>query len=326
MFRNHIILVFCILSSFCSAVPYSKQLVNVPLSDKRSAKGYLLRPDSCSLCPAVLLLHDHGAWFTIGKEKMVAPIADSKYSAEANKALIEESEWFVERCYDNAYLGDTLASRGYVVLCIDALFWGERAPEHPSYAADMEEKKAYNNAMKAFQPKFYSACVRDYGRAWYEQVLLDDKACVTYLLSQPYVDKSRVGCFGFSFGAYRAWQLAAEDMRLSLCAAANWMTTKKSNGVLPNPSAYSMFRPAQPFKIDYPDVASLIAPRPFLLIYGTRDHLFDTKVVEQCVEKITDAYKKSGSETAFRAAAFDDDHFFGAPQREELLRFLKENL
>ena len=270
-------------------------------------------------CPAVLVLHDHGAWFTIGKEKMVSPVS-------ADTLLLQEVNWFVERCYDGAFIGDTLASRGYVVLCIDALFWGERASERHSPTAGLEEKKVFNKSIQAYQPKLYSACVRENDRAWFEQILLDDKACVDYLLNLPYVDKQRVGCFGFSFGAYRAWQLSSEDKRIAVCAAANWMTTKKSNGVLPNASAYSMFRPAQPYKTDYPDIASQIAPRPFLLIYGTHDHLFVTEVVMQCVEKIAAAYKESGSETMFRSAAFDDDHFFGTPQREALLRFLEENL
>lgn len=34
-------------------------------------------------------------------------------------------DW-AERCYDKQYVGDYLTSHGYVVLAVDALFWGER--------------------------------------------------------------------------------------------------------------------------------------------------------------------------------------------------------
>ncbi|MBQ9339798.1 MAG: dienelactone hydrolase family protein [Paludibacteraceae bacterium] len=319
-----LLLLLCVMSVTASS--YSKLLVNVPLSDGRSAEGYLLVPDSAVSCPAVLLLHDHGAWFSIGKEKVVSPLPQSRLTPQQNDSLFAEARWFAQRCYNGAFVGDTLAANGYVVLCIDALYWGTRCAEKVAFEADIEEKNALNKALKAFQPSFYSACVRDLGRAWFEQVLLDDKASVSYLLSLPFVDKNRVGCFGFSYGAYRAWQLAAEDERVAVCVAANWMTTKKSNGVLRTPSDYAMFRPMQPYRTDYPDIAALIAPRPFLLIYGTHDHLFQTEVVEQCADKIAVAYKKSGSETMFRAAAFDDDHLFGTLQRMELLRFLSQFL
>lgn len=32
-------------------------------------------------------------------------------------------DW-AERCYDKQYVGDYLTSHGYVVLAVDALFWG----------------------------------------------------------------------------------------------------------------------------------------------------------------------------------------------------------
>ena len=67
--------------------------------------------------PAVIMLHDHGAHFSIGKEKMVRPFGVSpEISADAE-------DWVV-RCYDGQYTGDYFAQNGYVVLSIDALFWG----------------------------------------------------------------------------------------------------------------------------------------------------------------------------------------------------------
>ena len=69
------------------------------------------------LFPAVLLLHDHGAHFSIGKEKMVRPFGGSICTRA------DADDW-AEKCYDKQYVGDYLASHGYVVLAVDALFWG----------------------------------------------------------------------------------------------------------------------------------------------------------------------------------------------------------
>lgn len=327
----------CFPLSMLCAGGYTASRVAVPLSGTaETASGYLLVPDCCAgsaqtKCPAVLVLHDHGAWFAAGKEKMVSPQAIAEAEHGARKVVCERQlrKQIVERLYAGAYLADTLASRGYVVLCIDALYWGERAVSLPETETDDNALKEYNATLKQYQSSFYSYCVKTYHNAWFEKVLSDDKFCVTYLSALPFVDASRIACFGFSYGAYRSWQLAAEDKRVALCAAANWMTTLKANGgPLPNVSAYSMFRPyraSQPHN-DYPDVAALVAPRPFLLIYGTRDRLFPLSAAEECVNRISEAYKACGSESTFRAMPFDDDHRFGDAQREALLTFLTENL
>ena len=38
---------------------------------------------------------------------------------------------------------------------------------------------------------------------------MDDVRSAEFLASLPMVDKNRVGCLGFSMGAYRSWMLAA---------------------------------------------------------------------------------------------------------------------
>ena len=48
-----------------------------PVKDSERIKGYLLVPDAArkGKCPALVMLHDHGARFDIGKEKLARPIA-----------------------------------------------------------------------------------------------------------------------------------------------------------------------------------------------------------------------------------------------------------
>src|SRR5436189_3056316 len=66
--------------------------------------------------PAVLLLHDHGAKFDIGKEKVIQPWDDKP------EKISSAREWS-EKYYGGRFLGDELAQRGYVCFATDMLNW-----------------------------------------------------------------------------------------------------------------------------------------------------------------------------------------------------------
>ena len=52
---------------------YRAEKILFSVSEYSRVPAYLLVPDGNGPFPAVLLLHDHGAHFSIGKEKMVRP-------------------------------------------------------------------------------------------------------------------------------------------------------------------------------------------------------------------------------------------------------------
>ena len=54
---------------------YRAQKIEFNLTDYSRVPAYLLTPDGKGPFPAIVLLHDHGAHFSIGKEKMVRPFA-----------------------------------------------------------------------------------------------------------------------------------------------------------------------------------------------------------------------------------------------------------
>ena len=53
----------------------------------------------------------------------------------------------------------------------------------------------------------------------------DDIAGTEFLASIPEVDAARIGCTGWSMGAYRAWMLSALFDRIKVGAAVCWMVT-----------------------------------------------------------------------------------------------------
>ena len=304
---------------------YTAQIVRVPVSHADSATGYLLIPDSAVQAPAVLVLHDHGAHFTIGKEKMVCPIRPAEADSAVHAATQQDARRWVNKYYDDMFVGDSLAKAGYVVLAIDAVYWGER-----QQTPTRSDSTAVNP--KTYQPTYYRHHLRQYGEAWFETILRDDKACVDYLRALPCVDSARIAAFGFSMGAFRAWQLAACDTRVKVCVAANWMTTRADHlgiALVPyesNPSAYSMYRPD--CSEDYPETAAHIAPRPFLLLYGEQDPLFTPDSVQSAIRTIIAQYTDSlpNAQGLFQAQSMPYKHFFSRKHWRELRRFLQEHL
>lgn len=226
--------------------------------------------------PAVVLLHDHGARFEKGWQKVIGDNPEPYYSGMA--------------------IGDSLAAHGYVVYCMDALYWGSRR--------------------SALSQRQFSDSLGGEG-AWYARVLAEDQQSVSYVRSLPYVDSNRIAVAGFSYGAYRAWNLASEDPRIKVCIAAHWMTTLAQNRY--NDSWLCMVRkPQRPFEV----IASEIAPRPFLLQYGTQDKLFPVSAVDSCVHYIDSVYRGG----AFRAEKYDCGHVFTHEHLQNWLIWLKMHL
>lgn len=259
---------------------YRVAAVSVPAS-AGYASAYWLLPDSvpASGCPAVLLFHDHGAWFTIGKEKLVHPLAH-------DSLLARQSDYWVNKFYAGAYVGDSLAAHGFAVLVTDALYWGSRSPAVLFDSLPFASIKALNKQLKNDQPEFYAQHLATQSEPWFETILSDDRASLDWLLSRPEVDARRVGVAGFSLGAYRAWMLAAEDARPAWCFAANWLTTMEAHGgPLPDVSAYSMYRPLLD-SVDYPDIAARAARRPMMILYASDDPVAPPAAVEEAVERI----------------------------------------
>ena len=83
-----------------------------------ATEALMLLPPGPGPHPAVLLLHDHGSEFAIGKEKVITPWDDPARAAEA-------AAWQA-RLYDGVSLGEALVARGFAVLAADALGWGSR--------------------------------------------------------------------------------------------------------------------------------------------------------------------------------------------------------
>jgi len=283
---------------------YEARKIRFNLSEWSRVPAYLLVPEGEGPFPAIVLLHDHGAHFSIGKEKMVRPF-------HVAPEVMEDADQWASQCYDGQYVGDYLARHGYVVLAVDALFWGERG---------RKEGTSYD-AQQALASNFLQM-----GASWGAFINVDDMRSAEFLASLPFVDKERVGSLGFSMGAYRSWMLAALTDVVRASASICWMNTTEHLMTLTNNqnkggSAYAMLIPALRRYLDYPHVASIACPKPTLFFNGTRDKLFPIEGVRDAYREMEAVWQSQGASDHLVTKLWDEKHFFNKEMQKETLEF-----
>lgn len=283
---------------------YEARKIRFNLFEWSRVPAYLLVPEGKGPFPAIVLLHDHGAHFSIGKEKMVRPF-------HVAPEVMEDADQWASQCYDGQYVGDYLARHGYVVLAVDALFWGERG---------RKEGTSYD-AQQALASNFLQM-----GASWGAFINVDDMRSAEFLASLPFVDKERVGSLGFSMGAYRSWMLAALTDVVRASASICWTNTTEHLMTLTNNqnkggSAYAMLIPALRRYLDYPHVASIACPKPTLFFNGTQDKLFPIEGVRDAYREMEAVWKSQGASDHLVTKLWDEKHFFNKEMQKETLEF-----
>lgn len=182
---------------------YTAHKIEFNLTRYSRVNAYLLVPDGEGPHPGIVALHDHGAHYTIGKEKMVRPF-------RVDQAILDDADAWAKNLYEAQYVGDYLAKNGYVVLSADALLWGERGCKEGSDNTHLAS--VYGNMMQL-------------GRNLSAWMTYEDCYATEFLASLPYTDPERLGCVGLSMGGYRSWMLAAMSPLIKASVAVCWMTT-----------------------------------------------------------------------------------------------------
>lgn len=285
---------------------YTAHKILFEVSEGNQVVAYLLVPDGEGPFPALLALHDHGAKFSIGKEKMVRPIEESE-------EVVREAEEWSHKCYDGVFTGDLLAQQGYVVLATDALLWGNRG-----------EGKEGRKTTYDTQQALASNCLK-LGTTLVGIITWDDIRSVEFLASQEFVDSERIGVYGHSMGGHRAWMVAALSERVRATAAICWMATaeallREGNNELKGGSAFTMQIPLVSRWMDNPDIASLICPREALFINGSEDKLFPAGV-EEAFEKMRSVWQSRGAGEALRCHIYPSPHYFGKEMQLAVAEF-----
>lgn len=316
---------------------YECQYVEFDVEKGERVAAYLLVPYGASRHarkPAVVMLHDHGARFDIGKEKLVRPIESLLPDGSEDHIARSAHQW-IDKNFDGVYFADSLASLGYVVLVADALYWGERSSDDAQRWSELaygrqeddkdaararkQEIKRLKNVVYEGQCDVYDSLQRN-GVIWAEKMLRDDVASVRLLASLPYVDADNIGAFGFSMGAHRCWMLAAFCPEVKCGAALSWMTTLDRSEEM-KASDYSMAVMPMREQLDFGDIGMFLVPKPMLFLNGEKDHLFPKENVQEAFRKLNSYYDAAGSDE-LRTEFFPGGHHCGKDVQKTITAFL----
>jgi len=266
----------------------------------------MLVPKSPGPHPAVLLLHDHGAYFKLGKEKVIRPF-------NVSPEIIDDANRFAKLCYGNNFIGDELAKRGYACLALDMLNWGDRQ------GAGYEGQQAL------------ASNLLNLGGSFAGLIAYEDMSAATFLAQQPEVDSTRIAAVGLSVGSFRTWQVAALSPHIAAGVAVCWMSTRVAlmtpgNNQTGGQSAFTCSHPGLAKYLDYADVASIACPKPMMFINGTADDLFPIESVNEAYAEMHKVWDSQNVSDKLITRWYDSPHEFNQTMQSDAFSWLDQVL
>ncbi|HOD51294.1 MAG TPA: alpha/beta hydrolase family protein [Candidatus Hydrogenedentes bacterium] len=305
---------------------YTCHLVRYNIAADRATEAFLLIPDGLDApAPAVVALHCHSGFYYYGKEK----ITGTENPVQALQDLINGT-------YGGRPFADELVRHGFVVLVPDAFYFGAQRldvtqiPSH--FAAQLRDKEpGTNDYVQLFNPvaarheDLMAKTMFAAGTTWPGILFQGDRASVDYLVTRPEVDPGRIGCLGLSIGGFRSAHLFALDPRIKCGVVAGWMTTY--GGLLydhVHSHTWMVYVPRQHNFLDLPDVVTLNAPNPLMVINCLKDSLFTLEGMQAAEKKIAAVYGKMGAADRFVCNYYDEPHSLKIPAQDDAIAWLEK--
>jgi dienelactone hydrolase len=302
---------------------YTEEYLTFQSTPDIRVPAYVLIPKNAKLpAPGIVALHDHGGFYLWGKEKLIQIEGEHPELTDFRKY------------YGGKSIAVELVRQGYVVIVIDMFYWGERRllldddpPEFRERPASMPVEKVREYNRRSGQNEQLAArSLFTAGITWPGVMLWDDIRTVDYLASRPEVDRKRLACVGLSVGGYRSFMLAALDERIKTAVSVGWMTSFGSqirahvlNSVGLSFHLVGLYR-----YLDLPDVSALVAPRPILIINGSKDTLFNQDGIKAAYDKIARCFAKAGAAGRHACRLYDTPHEFNPEMQAEAWEWFRK--
>jgi hypothetical protein len=178
------------------------------------------------------------------------------------------------------HTGVALAQEGYVVLCPDALCFGERQSPH-----------LHGGEFERFE--FLRYVVAAKSLAW--KNILDMHRAIDYLCTRPEVRRDRIGCYGHSMGSTHTWLVGPWEPRLKClvgnCCLPTYAAIHRTHIL----HCFPNFIPGWGRYGDTPDIAALIAPRALHLNLGAEDEGSPIAEAREGLKRIARVYEEAGA-------------------------------
>ena len=249
-----------------SLQPVSIGAVGDPVEPDDWVHAYVLIPDhirESNPAPAIAVWHQHAGQYQNGKAEPAGLAGSAMHQT-----------------------GVALAREGYVVICPDALCFGER--QDPTGKLKRGDYERY---------QFLRYTVAGKCLAWKD--ILDMKCTIDYLASRPDVLPDRIGCYGHSMGSTHTWMVGPWEPRLRCLVGNCCLPTYKAIERDKILHCFENFIPGLGQFGDTPDIVSLIAPRRLHLNFGETDSGSPIDEVRRALKIIESAYEKAGAAERF---------------------------
>ena len=164
--------------------------------------------------------------------------------------------------------------------------------------------------------------VKESSRTLMGERLWDLIRCVDFLESMEAVDNNRIGCIGNSLGGEMVMWLAAVDSRMRAAVSSSFLTFMDQ--MENNHCMCWKFNGLREI-VDFPDIYSLIAPRPLLCQNGLQEPLsqFPVHLAREAKKEIEVIYQDLGAGGNFEFIAHEGGH---EVHLSSLLSFLDKHL
>lgn len=237
-------------------------------------------------CPAILCLHEHTGGCKGGRETV-------------------------------EYFSKELTEIGYITFAFDSKCFGERRnKEYDNIEDDWQNNVFWSERVVAMNAILKGETLLGY-------MLGDIIMAVDYLRTRKEVDSKRVGSIGHSMGGILTWWAMALDNRIKAgvasCAVSSYKEILNKNQV----HALFMYVPGLLKAGDVPQIISLIAPRPFLMLNAERDASFPLEGLKEVYSEGRKAYKIFSAENRLKKIILQGGHKFTLQMRHEAYKWFE---
>jgi hypothetical protein len=268
---------------------YTLERLVLDLNGTEPVPAVLLIPDRRQKpAPGLLFMHWHAGQYDLGKEQLLRGTS-------------------VQPAY-----APICAEKGLVTLAIDSWCFGERKQEEIGRQGEED----------TFKLMLWR------GQVLWGMMMFDELRALSYLASRPEVDGARLGAFGMSMGATKAWWLAGLDPRvrtaMDVCCLTNYESLIEARGLSKHGDYY--FVPGLLKHFDTFQINELIVPRAHLSVNGRHDELTPPAGVEQVRDKLLPLYRTYGRAEDCQIELFDCAHEELPQMRREILAWMDQHL
>jgi dienelactone hydrolase len=302
---------------------YIREKITFASAPGMRVPAYVLVPKGLTgRAPAVVALHDHGGYYLHGKEKLVEVEKEPTH-------LIEHRNTY----YDGLAYTTKLVKRGYVVISIDAIYWGERRLDFqqmpPELVKEMQRRSQFKtgpqgtNSVYSLLEELMMRYITAAGAAWLGLINHDDRTTVTYLQSRPEVDPERIGCVGLSMGGTRTDWLFGMDERVKAAVSAGWGTDwSLLMDEYVGRHSWTQYAPGLAGKLELSDVMAMGMPGAFMIQQCAQDELFPLEGMQKTSERVRALYEKAGMPERYSTKFYDVPHQFNVQMQEDAFDWL----